>query len=58
MTTAPVTSGRALYRAVVAALAFVGGRALTMEPGGQADVLMSRETASPRGSALDPGLPA
>jgi predicted amidohydrolase YtcJ len=30
----------ALYRAVVAALAFVGGRVLTMEPGGQADALI------------------
>jgi predicted amidohydrolase YtcJ len=30
----------ALYRAVVAALAFVGGRVLSMEPGGQADVLI------------------
>jgi predicted amidohydrolase YtcJ len=30
----------ALYRAVVAVLAFVGGRVLTMEPGGQADVLL------------------
>jgi predicted amidohydrolase YtcJ len=35
-----VTSGPALYRAVVAARAFVGGRVLTMEPGGPAEVVI------------------